>query len=91
VVIVDARTQSVKASFYAYAPTFGGGVRVATVQDLNADGIDDIIVSPGPGAGPNIVRFDGKKALQNQAVVIDSFFAYGPGPALNYYGGTFVG
>jgi hypothetical protein len=91
VVIVDARTQSVKASFYAYAPTFGGGVRVATVQDLNADGIDDIIVSPGPGAGPNIVRFDGKKALQNQAVVIDSFFAYGSGPSLNYYGGTFVG
>lgn len=91
VVVVDSRTQSVKASFYAYAPTFGGGVRVATVQDLNADGVDDLLVSPGPGAGPNIVRFDGKKALQNQAVVIDSFFAYGPGPGLNYLGGTFVG
>ena len=55
VVIVEARTQTVKASFYAYAPTFGGGVRVGTVQDLNGDGIDDIITSPGPGAGPNIV------------------------------------
>jgi len=91
VVVVDSRTMSVKASFYAYAPNFGGGVRVATIQDINADGIDDIITSPGQGAGPNVVRFDGKKALQNQAVVIDSFFAYGPGPGLNYYGGTFVG
>ncbi|MFM8933161.1 MAG: Ig-like domain repeat protein, partial [Gemmataceae bacterium] len=91
VVVVDSRTMSVKASFYAYAPNFGGGVRVATVQDINADGVDDILVSPGPGAGPNVVRFDGKKALQNQAVVIDSFFAYGPGPSLNIIGGTFVG
>ena len=91
VVVVDSRTMSVKASFYAYAPNFGGGVRVATIQDINADGIDDFITSPGQGAGPNVVRFDGKKALQNQAVVIDSFFAYGPGPGLNYYGGTFVG
>jgi hypothetical protein len=92
VVIVEARTQTVKASFYAYAPTFGGGVRVATVQDLNGDGIDDFITSPGPGAGPNIVRFDGKAALQNRSVVLDSFFAYGPGtPSLDYTGGTFVG
>jgi hypothetical protein len=91
VVVVDSRTMSVKASFYAYAPNFGGGVRVTTAQDLNGDGVDDIIVGPGPGAGPNIVRFDGKLALQNQAVVIDSFFAYGPMPGLNYYGGTFVG
>ncbi len=91
VVVVDSRTMSVKASFYAYAPNFGGGVRVTTAQDLNGDGVDDIIVGPGPGAGPNIVRFDGKLALQNQAIVIDSFFAYGPMPELNYYGGTFVG
>lgn len=92
VVILDARTQSVKASFYAYAANFGGGVRVTTVRDLNGDGINDIIVGPGPGAGPNVIRFDGKKALQNQAVVLDSFFAYGQGtPYLNYLGGTFVG
>ncbi len=92
VVILDARTQTVKASFYAYAANFGGGVRVTTVKDLNGDGINDIIVGPGPGAGPNVIRFDGKRALQNQAVVLDSFFAYGQGtPYLNYLGGTFVG
>ena len=67
-------------------------MRVGTVQDLNGDGIDDIITSPGPGAGPNIVRFDGKAALQNRSVVVDSFFAYGPGtPSLDYTGGTFAG
>lgn len=101
VVVVDSKlamqypadpAKFVKASFYAYAPTFGGGVRVSTVQDLNNDGIDDVITSPGPGAGPNVVRFDGKLLLQNKVKVIDSFFAFGTSdPAANYYGGTFVG
>jgi hypothetical protein len=91
IVVVDARTQKVKASFYAYDATFGGGVRVSTIQDNNGDGIDDLLVSAGPGAPPNVVLFDGKKVLQNTAVVLDSFFAYGfADPSTNYYGGTFV-
>jgi hypothetical protein len=91
VVVVDARTMSVKASFYAYAPGFGGGVRVSTIQDVNGDGVNDILTAPGLGAGPNIVRFDGAKALMGQPSVIDSFFAYGPTPSLNYYGGSYIG
>ncbi len=92
VVVVDSRTQSVKASFYAYDPQFGGGVRVTTIQDINNDGINDIITGPGPGAGPNIVRFDGAKALRGIPAVIDSFFAYGMGdPSINYLGGVNVG
>ena len=101
VVVVDSKlamqypadpSKFVKASFYAYAPNFGGGVRVSTVQDINADGIDDVLTAPGPGAGPNVVRFDGKLLLENKVKVIDSFFAYGTSdPSANYYGGTFVG
>ena len=92
VVVVEAKTQLVKASFYAYAPQFGGGVRVTTVRDVNGDGYDDIVTVPGSGAGPNVVRFDGKEAMANQPSVIDSFFAYGQdNPYANYYGGAFVG
>jgi hypothetical protein len=92
IVVVDSRTQKVKASFYAFEPTFAGGLRVSSVQDTNGDGVDDILVTPGAGAPPNVLRLDGNKALQNQCVVLDSFFAYGfADPATNYYGGTFVG
>jgi len=92
IVIVDSKTQKVKASFYAFEPGFSGGLRVSAVQDVNGDGIDDILVAPGAGAPPNVLRLDGKKALQNQLVVLDSFLAYGfADPATNYYGGTSVG
>lgn len=101
VVVVDSKlamqypsdpAKFVKASFYAYAPSFAGGVRVATVKDINGDGFDDVMTVPGPGAGPNTVRFNGKDLMQNNVKVIDSFFAYSPSdPSANYYGGAFVG
>ena len=46
-------------NFYAYAPNFTGGVRVA-VGDVNGDGTPDIITAPGAGGGPHIKVFDGK-------------------------------
>lgn len=101
VVVVDSKlamqfpsepAKFVKASFYAYAQSFAGGVRVATVKDINGDGIEDVITVPGPGAGPNTVRFNGKDLMQNKVKAIDSFFAYSPSdPSANYYGGAFVG
>jgi hypothetical protein len=82
----------VRFSQYVYAPNFGGGVRVTTVADINGDGIDDIVVAPGPGAGPNVMRLNGAKALLNKLEVLDSFFAYGSGdPSTNYLGGTYLG
>ena len=101
VVIVDSKlamanpnapAQFVKFSQYVYSPNFGGGVRVTTVGDINGDNVDDVVVAPGPGAAPNVVRFSGAKALQNNLQVLDSFFAYGSGDAsTNYYGGTLLG
>jgi FG-GAP-like repeat len=46
------------ASFFAYTPSFTGGVRVAA-GDVNGDSIADIITAPGPGGGPHVRVFDG--------------------------------
>ncbi|MFO0807997.1 MAG: hypothetical protein U0746_05200 [Gemmataceae bacterium] len=69
-------------SFFAYDPSFTGGVYVA-VGDYNGDGIDDIITGAGAGGGPHIKVFDGTKLGMVQAdgqldssAVLASFFAY---------------
>lgn len=56
----------------AYDPRFSGGVHVA-VADVDRDGKDDIIVSPGPSGGPHIRVFDGNLINKNL-----DFFAYDP-------------
>ena len=40
------------ANFYAYDPTFAGGVRVAG-GDVNGDGVSEILTVVGPGGGPH--------------------------------------
>src|SRR5438105_1672523 len=50
---------SLKYDFLAYSqPNFRGGVRVATA-DVNGDGTDDIITTPGPGMRSLVQVFDG--------------------------------
>jgi hypothetical protein len=67
--------------FFAYDPSFSGGVRVAAA-DVNGDGHDDIITGAGPGGGPHVEVFDGT----NFNNILQSFFAYDP----NFNGGVFV-
>jgi len=57
------------AEFFAFAPTFLGGVRV-TLDDLDGDSIPEVITSAGPGGGPQIRIFTATGAL------IRSFFAF---------------
>ena len=45
----DTGGTPVGASFYAYSPSFTGGVPVAR-GDLNGDGVDEIVTGSGPGA-----------------------------------------
>ena len=47
VVVYNAQTGAMVSSFYAFGPSFTGGVRVA-VDEIN--GSDDIICAAGPGA-----------------------------------------
>jgi hypothetical protein len=67
-------------SFFAYAPSFTGGVRVASA-DVNGDGRADIITGAGPGGGPHVKVFDSVTGA-----TIRSFFAYDP----TFTGGVFV-
>jgi len=68
-------------SFFAYAPSFVGGVYVAA-GDINSDGRADIITSPGAGGGPHVRVFSGLDLLE-----VASFFAYPP----TFTGGVRVG
>jgi len=69
--VYDGRTGAVLASFFAYDPGFSGGVYVA-VGDVNGDGQDEIITSPGIGGGPQVKVFD------PTGMELASFLAYDP-------------
>ena len=62
------------ASFFAYDPAFGGGVRVAAA-DIDGDGRAEIITGAGPGGGPHVRAFS---LVGGTPVEIASFFAYDP-------------
>src|SRR5262245_47395598 len=80
-------TPVVIASFFAYSntagasqtPGFGGGVFVASV-DLNFDGFDEVITSPGAGARGHVKVFNfnsfGGSFLGSNPQLRASFFAY---------------
>ncbi|HTK75583.1 MAG TPA: SdrD B-like domain-containing protein [Gemmataceae bacterium] len=72
---------SVIYSFFAYDPSFFGGVTVAA-GDVNGDGRADIVTGAGPGGGPHVKAFSGTNLS-----VLSSFFAYTAG----FRGGVFVG
>jgi len=78
--VYNAATGALVTSFFPFAPTFTGGVRVA-VGDVNNDGTSDIIAGAGPGAGPQVTVFDG-----NTFQPILSFFGLPAG----FTGGVYV-
>ena len=68
---------SVAFDFFAYSPTFAGGVTVA-VGDVNGDGFADIITGAGPGGGSHVKVFDGKTgSLRGSLMAFRQDFAGG--------------
>jgi len=61
---------TVLQDFFAFDPSFRGGVDVAGA-DFNVDGFADIVVSAGPGGGPEVRVFDAKTLN-----VLTQFYAY---------------
>jgi len=83
--VYNATSHQLVVSITAYDRRFLGGVRVAT-GDVTGDGIDDVVVAPGPGGGPHVEVFDGKDLLNGKATVVANFSAYAP----NFTGGVYV-
>ncbi|MFL5340631.1 MAG: FG-GAP-like repeat-containing protein [Gemmataceae bacterium] len=81
VVVFDGATGAVIRSFFAYDPSFTGGVFLAS-GDVNSDFYDDIITGAGAGGGPNVKAFSGR-----DGTLLKSFFAYSPA----FTGGVSVG
>jgi hypothetical protein len=67
------------SGFFAYAPGFSGGVRVAT-GDVDGDGVNEIITGAGPGGGPQV------RIFKADGTPMGGFFAYPTG----FSGGVYV-
>ena len=78
--VFDGDTGEELRSFFAFDSGFTGGVTVGVI-DVNGDGVADIMVGAGPGAGPHVKAFDGVTGEELQ-----SFFAFD-----EFSGGVFVG
>jgi VCBS repeat-containing protein len=78
--VFDGRTFAELKSFFAYDPSFSGGVSVAT-YDFNEDGFNEIVTGAGPGGAPHVRVFNGLDGS-----VIKEFMAY----ALTFRGGVYV-
>lgn len=78
--IFDGNTGNLLNSFFAYSPTFTGGVFVAA-GDFNGDGNADVVTGAGSGGAPEVKVFNG-----TNLVVLNDFNAF---PA-NFAGGVFV-
>ncbi len=71
----------VASSYFAYAPTFTGGVWVA-VGDVNGDGTPDIVTGADTGGGPHVRSVNGRDGGD-----LGSFFAFDQ----DFSGGVRVG
>ncbi len=79
--VFSGKTGAVIKSFFAYSPTFMGGVTVA-VGDAGGTGIADIVTGAGAGGGPHVTVVDHDSLATRQ-----SFFTFDP----TFLGGVFVG
>lgn len=73
VIAFDGGTLQPLASFFAFVPSFTGGVHLAAA-DLNGDGNQEVLAGAGGGGGPQVTVFDGLTGT-----ALRSFFALTPG------------
>ncbi len=69
--VFSGKNLSLITEFFAFAPTFLGGVNVGA-GDVNADGYSDLIFAAGPGGGPHVRVVSGK----DNKTELRSFFAF---------------
>ena len=66
-----------RASLFAFAEAFRGGVSVAA-GDINGDGVRDMVVGAGSGGSSHVKVFDGVTLSTATPRILFSFFAYDP-------------
>ena len=59
--LLNGHTGALMQNFYAFDPSFRGGVTVATI-DLTGDGVPEIITGTGPGGGSHARVYDAATA-----------------------------
>jgi hypothetical protein len=64
------------ADFFAYDPSFRGGVYVA-VADTDHDGIGEIVTGTGPGGGPHVRVFETDGTVKAELFAFDQAFRGG--------------
>src|SRR5262245_43404340 len=81
--VVDAATRAVLGNFGVFGTTYTGGVRVAA-NDVNGDGVSDVIVATGAGVAGHVLVIDGTKLTQVKPngqiagrALLANFFPYG--------------
>jgi hypothetical protein len=75
VAVIDGKTGTTLATFFAFDAGFGGGVRVAA-GDVDGDGRADVVVAAGHGGGPHVKAFGIVAGSAPRELF--SFFAYSP-------------
>jgi hypothetical protein len=75
--VFDGRDLTIVRDFFAYDPSFAGGVHVAA-GDLDGDGRAEVIVGAGAGGGPRVQAFDGSAVAAAPPEPMADFLA---GPA----------
>ena len=69
----DGATGKLLANFFAFEPTFTGGVFIES-GDFTGDGLAEVVVTADLGGGPRVRIFDGAKLSVNNPMVITDFF-----------------
>jgi hypothetical protein len=83
--VFDAATGVETRSFFAYPPSFSGGVRVAA-GDVTGDGVADVVTVPGPGAIALVRVFDGVTGAEVRSILAIDFTFTGE----VFVGGSYV-
>jgi hypothetical protein len=64
---------STVSSFFAYDPSFRGGVEVGTMMSPSTPGVSTVLTGAGPGGGPHMRGFDLSNPLGQPREVLSLF------------------